>query len=208
MNKQEIDAYFKIVGAQLPYEVTIALTGAVAGSLMGRIRPSRDIDFAVLTPDKNPTAQEWSQIEGAIKKASERTGIPAQYAHDIDHWSMISFLDYADHQKLYKVLGKAKVCFLSPEYWSIGKMGRFLDLDVQDIITVLKKEKTDPDKLAVIWGKALKASIPSTASSEFKKRVDYFFRTHGEQIWGKKFKVSSMVNRFHECAGIKIVKAP
>ncbi len=203
MDKNQIETFFQVMAENLPCEITVALTGAAAGSLMGRVRPSLDIDFGILPRENALTPQTWQLLEASIDKATQKTGIAAQYARDIDRWSMISFLDYADHLRFFKKIGNIRVCFLAPEYWSIGKMGRFLDLDLQDILTVMTQEKTDPQRLAGIWGKALKASIPSTASSDFKKRVEYFFRTHGTQIWGKSFNTDKTLESFHSGAGIK-----
>ncbi len=203
MDKQQIEDFFKAIDGSLSFPVTVALTGAAAGSLMGRIRPSLDIDFAVFSPGKELSQDMWQELEQAINNAVKTTGIAAEYARDIDRWSMISLLDYADHLRFHKQIQKVKICFLAPEYWAIGKLGRFLDLDLQDILLVFTKEKPNAQKVAALWGKALKASVPSTASIEFKRRVEYFFKMHGAKIWGKPFDPQKAIRQFHEHAHIR-----
>ncbi len=77
------------------------------------------------------------------QEAIDETGIQANYAEDIDRWGMVTLLDYRNNTKLYKKYGKLALWVLDPAYWSIGKMTRFIDPDIQDMIQVFRKKK-DP----------------------------------------------------------------
>ena len=63
---------------------------------------------------------------------------------------------------------------LEPAYWSIGKIARYLDPDVDDLVRVFKKQRVPALKLAKLWGKALAKSPRSSASFSFKKHVEHF----------------------------------
>src|SRR5687767_14495550 len=100
MQKRQIDRFFKTLSDELDFAVTVILTGAAAGNLMGQVRPSRDIDFEIKSQMKSKGA--WEEIDLAVQRTVLKTGIQAQYAEDIDRWGMISLLDYNRHAKLYR----------------------------------------------------------------------------------------------------------
>ncbi len=200
MNKKQIDIFFKIVDAEFRQDARAILTGAAARSIIGSNSPSMDIDFAIDL--KNHSEQNWKQLESAIRKAIDKTGIQVDYAEDIDRWGMITLLDYKNHTKLYKKIGKLAIRVLNPAYWSIGKITRFINPDILDMIHVFRKTGIQPSKLAKIWGKALKASPRSTAIALFRRHVEDFFRSYGKKIWGPGFNPAKAVKQFHESAGI------
>ena len=123
----------------------------------------------------------------AVRRASDVTGIAVNFSEDIDRWSQITFLDYRKHTIAYKTFGRIAVFVLSPSYWSIGKIARYLDPDVDDLVKVLKTNPVNPPELAGLWGRALTNSPRSTASFTFKKHAEHFLRTYGATIWGKGF---------------------
>jgi hypothetical protein len=200
MDIRQIEQFFKIIDAEFRQDVQVILTGAAAGTIWGSRRPSMDIDFAVEID--NPSEANWQQMESAIRKATDKTGIQANYAEDIDRWGMVTLLDYKSNTKLYKKYGSLSLLVLDPAFWSIGKMTRFIDPDIQDMIQVFRKKKSSPSNLAEVWGKALKESPRSTTLIRFRRQVESFFESYGTKIWGQKFSSSKAIKQFHKSAGI------
>jgi hypothetical protein len=200
MNQKQIDRFFQILSKQLEEEAVVLLTGAAAGTIWGRIRPSVDIDFAVQTRGQDKEA--WERLEAAIERV-KLTGIQANYAEDIDRWGLITLLDYKRRTHPYRRFRRLRVRLLDPAYWSIRKMTRYLDPDVRDMVQVFQRQKVSADRLARLWGRALKQSPRSTALMQFRRQVEDFLRTYGPKIWGKKFDSGKAIRRFYQAAGIK-----
>lgn len=202
MNQKQIDNFFHIFSqhVKLPVKekIKIVLTGAAAGILLGGNRPSIDIDFAV-----SCGRGCLKDVEDAIKQASDITGIAVNFSEDIDRWSQITFLDYQKHTIPYKTFGRVEVSILSPLYWSIGKITRYLDPDVDDLVKILKGNPLSELKLAELWGKALSKSPRSSACSTFKSHVEHFLKTYGKVIWGSDFNLERALSVFWSAAGIK-----
>ena len=197
MNQKQIDRFFQtldeaVEDAAPKLRIKIILTGAAAGSLMGSIRPSIDIDFEI-----ECERGYFKEIDAAIKKASRITGIAVNFSENIDRWSEITFLDYRRHTKAYKTFGRIEVSILLPAYWAIGKLARYLDPDVDDLVRVLKNNPLPPLELAKILGRALLESPRSSASFTFKKHVEHFFKTYGRSIWGARFDEAKCLEAFH-----------
>jgi hypothetical protein len=201
MNQRQIDRFFKSLDTKFHQEAKVILTGAAAGTILGNTRPSMDIDFAIEL--KNPNESKWKELDSAIKKVVVETGIQANYAEDIDRWGMITLLDYKKNIKYYKKHGKLILWVLNPTHWSIGKMTRFLDPDIQDMIRVFRKKKVSPTRLADVWGKALKESQRSTFLTRFRRQVESFFDSYGKKIWGRSFNSTKAIRQFHKSAGIE-----
>ncbi len=70
MDRQQIDCFFKIL-AEFKKEAGIILTGAAAGTILGSVRPSVGIDFAVEM--KRPGESAWKDFNTAVSKAISRT---------------------------------------------------------------------------------------------------------------------------------------
>ncbi|UCH81333.1 MAG: hypothetical protein JSW20_01655 [Nitrospiraceae bacterium] len=200
MNIRQIEQFFRIMDSALQQDAVAFLTGAAAGTIWGATRPSMYIDFAIEIKDQN--TENWQQLEAAIRKATDKTGIKANYAEDIDRWGMVTLLDYKLNTKLYKKYGRLVLMVLDPAYWSIGKMTRFIDPDIQDMIQVFRKKKISSIHLAEVWGKALKQSPHSTTLARFRRQVEHFFESYGTMIWGRKFNSSKAIRQFHASAGI------
>lgn len=202
MDQRQIDKFFQAVNQGIKGvargKIKIILTGAAAGVLLGGNRPSIDIDFAMDCGKKY-----FKDIENAINRASNITGIAVNYSEDIDRWSQIIFLDYKKHTIAYKTFGVIEVSILSPEYWSIGKITRYLDPDVDDLVKVLKNNPVPCTKLAELWGEALLKSPRSSASFAFRTHVEHFLRTYGNYIWGKEYNQDKCLTVFWKACGIK-----
>jgi hypothetical protein len=200
MDIRQIEQFFKIIDAELRQDAKAILTGAAAGTLWGSTRPSMDIDFAIEI--NNQSEANWQLLESAIRKAIEKTGIQANYAEDIDRWGMVTLLDYKSNTKLFKKYDRLSLLVLDPAFWSIGKMTRFIDPDIQDMVQVFRKKKSSPAKLAAVWGRALKESPRSTTLIRFRRQVESFFESYGTKIWGRNFNSSKAIRQFHKSAGI------
>ena len=178
---------------------TVILTGAAAGSLFGHVRPSLDIDFEIQTG-----RSEAASLEEAIQKISEKTGITANYSEDISHGSMIDFLGYRKTALPYRQIGKLRIKLISPEYWTLGKMGRFIEPDIRDLVKVIKKKKLAAERLILLWGRALRSSPLSLASRQFRDHVIFFLKTRGKTAWGKRFDAGKAIALFRHTARIPI----
>ena len=204
MNSGEILRYFKIVSRHFDEPSEVILTGAACGSFYGRIRASMDVDFAIRFKTTSAATKEklWFEFKEATRKATIRTGMAAQYAEDIDRWSMISFLDYRKKARPFRHFGKIEIRLMDPVHWSIGKFMRYLSLDTRDLIQVLKRTKTAWEPEVRTLGRALRKSPRSTNSFLFRKHVEHFLTTYGRFVWGKKFNPGKALRQFHRAAGI------
>src|SRR3989338_9890060 len=202
MSQDQVDLFFREVDRHFRKPAEIILTGAMAGALMGHVRPSLDIDFEIRA-EKKDDHEINAQLEQIINETAKKLNIAVNYSEDIGHWSMISFLDYREHAILYKKIGSLKVKILAPDYWTIGKMGRFLAIDIQDMIKVIKRKKIKSENLIALWAKALRSSPLSPAKGRFRDNVVFFLKEHGKVIWGKNFNPGEAIKRFHFYAGIR-----
>jgi len=200
MNLRQIDRFFQVLSEQLDEELVVLLTGAAAGTIWGQVRPSVDVDFAVQLRRRDK--ETWEKLEAAIERAVKLTGTQANYAEDIDRWGLIALLDYKRRTHPYRRFGRLQVRLLDPAYWSIGKMTRYLDPDVRDMVQVFKRQKVPADRLARLWGRALKRSPRSAVLIQFRRQVEDFLRTYGPAIWGKQFDAGKTTRRFYREAGI------
>ena len=195
MNPRQIDRFFHVLARELPQPTRVIVTGAAAGSLWGCVRPSLDIDFAIQLVRRGRT--HWAQVDAAVDRAVTLTGISANYAEDIDRWGLISLLDYRRRTTLYRKFSNLEVRLLDPAYWSIGKITRYLDPDVQDLVAVLTRRRVPAARLIRVWARALRASPPSTARPHFRRQAEHFLRTYGRTIWGRRFDSDQAVQQFH-----------
>ena len=178
------------------------ITGAVAGAIFGHVRSSADIDFSI--EFKRPSDIFESDLDAALRRTSEATGINIQYAKDIDRWGLISILDYKEKSIPYRKFGAIEVRTLAPLHWCIGKFSRYLQSDIQDLAAVLKKKRIPAIELAEILGRALKQSPLSSHCFQFRKHVEHFFQKYGRKIWGARFDLSGSIRLFHQAAGISL----
>lgn len=198
-----IDGFFEALDKEVGRPIKVILTGAMAGVILGHIRPSMDIDFEIeFTSGGEPSEEVMEGIEVAIRSASKKTKLPAQYSENIQGWSQISFLDYREKSILYKKIGKIEVRLMSPEHWTIGKMARYLELDKMDIAFILKKHPIPPERIIAVWGEALKKSMRSDRSREFRDHVLDFLKTEGKKIWKSSFDANTASEQFKKHAGI------
>lgn len=203
MNKQGVLRFFRLLSERFDQPCRIILTGAGAGALHGRIRSTLDLDFAVklVSPGNEKL---WEDFREACHEVRGLTGILVQYAEDIDHWSSITLLDYERHTVPFGKFGSMEVHVLEPSYWAIGKLARYLDPDIRDLVEVLKKTKTPWRELVRVLGRALKESPKSTACFLFRRQVEDFLSAYGKKIWGETYSKEKAINEFYLYAGVKL----
>ena len=160
---------------------------------MGGTRATYDVDFEV-TP-KNPKA-DLEAFFHKTRDITDRTGIGVEFGTSVERWSELTLLDYTQHKRPFKRYGTLAVYVLEPPYWAIGKVARYWDQDIQDMISVFSHEKTDPKNLAGVWQRVLKESQPSTVLFNLKKQMRHFFKTHGPKIWGKALMLEKILPLF------------
>lgn len=177
MTRKDIDRFFEELARHHKHPLAIYLTGGIASWFLGGNRPTQDIDFAV---------DDGSQEVGkALEEVSAKLGIPIQYSDDIQRWGMINIPEIYSGSLPYKIFGSITVFILAPEKWAIGKLNRYLESDLEDLVTVFRKNKPDLHHVLAYWKRALRESPASTQQTLFKKQVSHFLKHYGKSIWGK-----------------------
>lgn len=184
MKENNCERFFSALAKNWEGPVRILLLGGSAAQIYGGVRPTIDVDFEAVLLD---SSNNWEAFEKAVHSTENQTGIAAQFSENIDRWSQISYLDYRDHLRKVKNYNQIQVYLLNPYYWSIGKVTRFLDADIQDMVSVFQKQNIDPLKLGKLWLKALQESPRSTELFITKKNALHFFKSFGKKIWGSSF---------------------
>jgi hypothetical protein len=200
MRSPQTDRFFRRLAKELDEPAVIYLTGAMAGAIFGNVRSSADIDFAIEPRPKGKG--RWDKIEEALRRTSRSTGISAQYARDIDRWGMISLLDYRKKAIPYRRFGRLDVRTLAPAHWAIGKITRYLETDVQDLVAVLKKMKVPAPALTRTLARAVRQSPPSSQRFQFRRHLEHFLQAYGRKVWGGGFDADSSIRAFHRLAGV------
>lgn len=201
MTRRQIDRYLAVLAAQLGRPARAYLTGAAAAALWGRVRPSVDIDLGLEL--RGAKGRSWDIIQQAIDRTARLTGIPASVAEDIDRWGMITLLDYRRSSRLYRRFGSLEVRLLNPTTWAIGKLTRFLDPDIRDVVEVFRRQNVPWLPAARKWGRALRASPPSTSQFQFRHQVELFLNDHGKVVWGKEFDPAKAIRIFEKAARLE-----
>lgn len=202
MRSPQADKFFRRLSKERDEPVLVIITGAVAGAIFGHVRSSADIDFSIEFKRKRTSNVSEADLDAALRRTSEATGINIQYAKDIDRWGLISLLDYKRKAVPYRKFGAIEVRTLAPLYWCIGKFSRYLQSDILDLAVVLKRKRVPANQLSEILGRALKQSPLSSHCFQFRKHVEQFFSEHGEEIWGARFDPALSIRTFHKQAGI------
>ena len=200
MNKRKIHYFFRQLDANLDATATVIVVGASAASLMGHVRPSFDIDFEIRL--KRNTATKKTLLTKMILKSAQESGVAVNFSENIGGWSMINYLDYRKTATPYEFFGKLDVRLIEPAYWTIGKMTRFLELDIQDMVKIIRKKKIQPARLIGIWAQAFKTSDLSLELGQFKDHVLYFLKSYAKKLWGKKVDPQRLSELFLKQSGV------
>lgn len=206
MTPKRIERFLATLAAELGVPARAYVTGAAAAALWGRVRPSVDVNLGLeLRPG---TRASWDLVQAAVDRTVRLTGIPASVAEDIDRWGMITLLDYRRSSRRYGRWGHLEVRLLDPVNWAIGKLTRYLDPDVRDVVEVFRRKRVSATRAAAIWGRALRASPSSTTQHQFRRNVPAFFGGQGRRIWGARFDAAGAIRRFHGSAQIRLPPDP
>ncbi len=189
MQEEQLRHFFKELGEAWPHKTTVLVTGGAAALLLGGARPTDDVDFEVQFHTRGAS---WEGFAIAVQRVSESTTIGAQYAESIDRWTQVTLLDYRSHTQRIGRFGAIEVRLLDPIYWSIGKVSRYEDRDIQDLIAVFRRHQPDPAAVARLWHRALRKSPKSTQLRLTLEQALHFFRTHGKRIWGPTFLLATV----------------
>ncbi len=195
MRKKQIDSFFNRLDRALDKRAQIILVGASAGTLMGHIRPSVDIDFEI-RPTSRIRLRDPDEWDRAIKDTAQAMGVAVNYSADISHWSMVSYLDYRKTALPYKTFGKLAVKLIAPQYWTIGKMARFIRTDIEDIVKIIRVKKLSWQKLTSLWAKAVLDSVLSLELGQFRQHVVTFIKEYGKRCWGRDFTPDEAIRAF------------
>ena len=166
--------------------------------LLGGARPTGDADFGVVA---RPRA--WVEVERAIAAAAAQSGIAVQYSQDIDRWSSVAIPPRRFRTRAWKRYRRLSVHILEPSCWAVYKLARYLEADVEDLISVLRRERVSSARLARLCGESLRASPRSPALFLFRRQVEHFFRRHGRTIWGVRYEPERSVAEFHRASMTK-----
>ena len=202
MQRALIHRFFKELNQELKRPADVILTGAAAGSLLGVGRSSLDIDFQIkILPGKKRTNS--FEVRNAIQRAAEKIGIAVNYSEDIGHWSMIDLMDYEKTSLPCPRVGQLHIRIMAPGHWTIGKMARFLEVDIQDVQRIIKRREIKSGDLIPLWGRAFRSSRLSLELGIFRRNVAYFIKRYGKRVWGKKFGTEKGIALFQSSCGIK-----
>ncbi len=198
--RADLDRFFRSLAGRIPCPVRLVLTGGGEALLLGGARPTGDLDFGLVVAPK--FEKHWTAVERAVGEASAETGIPVQYASDIDRWSSVSIPPRRRRTRLLRRLGRLSVHLLDPTCWAVYKLTRYLDADVADLRVVLRRQRITPHRLANICGESLRTSPRSTQLALFRRQVEHFLRDEGPRIWGPQFTAESAIRTFYRAARI------
>lgn len=193
MTPRRILSFFSQLDRRLNRIAEVIVVGASAGALMGHIRPSVDIDFEIRCRGKKFSRQ---QLAAAIEETARISGVAVNYSENIGGWSMISYLNYRKTSVFFRQIGKIKLKLIAPEYWTIGKMARFLELDIQDMIKIIRRKKLTAHALIKVWSAAVNASDLSLELGQFRDHVVYFLKHYTHRLWGKKTDADQLTRLF------------
>lgn len=85
---------------------------------------------------------------------------------------------------------------IAPGHWTIGKMARFLELDIQDMAKMIRRKKLRAASLIHLWAKALNASDLSLELDQFRDHVVLFLKRYSQHLWGKRADPESLIQSF------------
>ena len=73
LTRADLFKFFSALARRLPFSVKLALTDGSEAMLLGGRRPTGDLDFSIVTPNRR--SGSFSEIEFAIASAADETRI-------------------------------------------------------------------------------------------------------------------------------------
>ena len=194
MTSADVDRFFRVLSTHLHEPAQVIVTGAAAAALWGAARSSLDVDFAITLVREGE--EGWDRVEEAVAKTTALTTLAANYSEDIDRWGAVTLMDYRRHTTRYRRFGTVDVRLLEPAYWSIGKVTRYLESDIRDMIAVFTSRRVPAARVIRVWARAIRASPRSAALSLVCRQAEHFLTTHGRAVWGDRFDPQMAVKQF------------
>lgn len=146
-DKGDIELFFKRLSEFVTEDIDIYLLGGCALIILGASRATQDIDFEI-------RGASDETIEN-IQKFCNEENIPINYSEDAGKWGMISISNNRKTALPYGNFGRITVKILDPFDMSIGKIERFTDIDIQDVIFLIKKVFNETRGVAYCMGKGI-----------------------------------------------------
>jgi hypothetical protein len=196
----DLDRFLRSLARRLPCPVRLVLTGGGEAMLLGGVRPTADLDFALVVAAQFEV--HWPAVEAAVAAARDEAGIVVQYATDIDRWSSVSIPAARRRTRAFRRIGRLSVHLVEPTCWAVCKLTRYLDSDVEDLRAVLRRQRVSWRGLARLCGESLRTSPRSTQLRLFRQQVEHFFRTYGGGVWGATFDPERAIDVLRRAAGI------
>ncbi|MBI2058335.1 MAG: nucleotidyl transferase AbiEii/AbiGii toxin family protein [Nitrospirae bacterium] len=184
MTRRQLDRFLRALSERVPFHASLILTGGVAAGILGRVRPTEDIDFEARSRDR----RRQEELERQIQATARETGTAVQYSEDIDRWSSITLPDHRSTARRWKAYGRLRVDVLHPLVLAVPKLARGTEDDLRDVVACFKKQRVSWRSAACTFGLAARRSPRSTALTLYARRVEYFFDRFGSRIWGSRFR--------------------
>ncbi|MGH7894580.1 MAG: hypothetical protein ACREQL_07920 [Candidatus Binatia bacterium] len=198
--RADLDRFLRTLARRLPCPVRLVLTGGAEAMLLGGIRPTGDLDFALVVAEQFEA--HWPAVEAAVAAARDEAGIAVQFATDIDRWSSVSIPAARRRTRAFRRIGRLSVHLVEPTCWAVYKLTRYLDSDVEDLRAVLRRQRVSWRPLARLCGESLRTSPRSTQLRLFRQQVEHFLRTYGSGVWGATFDPERAISVFRRAASI------
>ena len=192
MQQRQLENFFRDLGSLLVLPLKIYITGGVLAWHFGGQRPTEDIDFAI------KSLQDETELSQLLFDLAKKHRIALEFSSDISRWGMVGYKKIEKNAIFYKRYGRLRVYYLNPVVWSVGKMGRYLKQDIEDLLLVFKKVRPSWKKLIRVWSDALRESPASSEKALFVKRAEYFLLRYGKEVWGEKFDIAQARHYFEK----------
>ena len=200
MTPEKVDQFFLGLSHRYPLPLKAVITGGSAAVLYGAPRATRDIDFELKEGKRFKPSPNQSSLEAAVESSRGEAQIAVEYTEDWDRTSSIARPRVSPRPIPYKTFGKTRVFLMHPLPWSIGKLCRFIESDIEDLAAIFRLKqralKITPTKAVDYWGRALGESPRSSEQEQFRNHVREFLQNHGAAIWGSSLKPDPLFESF------------
>jgi hypothetical protein len=148
-------------------KVKIILAGGLAVAAHGMPeRKTLDLDAEIISGN--------SSLIEKINLEFEKLKVPLDISDNISRWGMVDLPPgYRKRAKFYKGIGSAQLYLLAPIDLIISKARILRDIDIQDIIFLVKKFKISFREIEKKAEEAILTSPHSTEILFFKKNLKY-----------------------------------
>ena len=201
MNRRDVERFFRILDGEYRKPLRVLLIGGGASIVQAGPRFTEDLDFEARASLARPVeGGDREALLRAIETAKTALGIKAQFADDIEHWSMIPWPEHRKRSRLWKRFGKCEVWLLEPEVYAVSKLARGMETDHDDVVKVMRKRPVPWRTFATLAGEALRTAPMSDVLHLFRDQVERFLRGSGPKLWGRGFDPEAAISVFLKAA--------